>query len=313
MNHLPTPPRRPVATYSIVAHDPATGQLGAAVQSHWFCVGQLVPWARAGVGAVATQSFADPAYGPRGLALMASGMAAPDALACLVGQDRGEALRQVAFVDTPGRVGVHTGDRCIRHASHATGEGYSVQANMMHHDGVATAMAQAFEAASGPLAEQMLAALRAAQRAGGDLRGKQSAALRVVRGEASGRPWVGADDTVDLRVDDHRAPVEELQRLWTLHRAYASMALGDVALEEADTEGALAHYAAAHALVPEHIEVRYWYGLTLAQSGQWQRASPHLREVFAAEPAWVELTRRLVAPGVVEADLVERITALAPG
>jgi len=202
---------RPVHTYSIVARDPKTGEMGVAVQSHWFSVGSIVSWAEAGVGAVATQSFVQPAYGPRGLLSMRSGVGAKEALKKLVAGDADEAVRQVAFVDAEGRVAAHTGARCIQAAGHHVGEGYSVQANMMLNADVVPAMARAFEGSAGrALAERLVLTLEAAQAAGGDIRGKQSAALLVVRAEATGNVW--EDRLVDLRIEDHPTPVKEMRR-----------------------------------------------------------------------------------------------------
>src|SRR6185503_283488 len=218
----------PLHTFSIVARDPATGELGVAVQSHWFSVGTAVPWAEAGVGAVATQSFVNPAYGPDGLALMKQGVAAPDALAQLVTKDPGEAVRQVAFVDSQGRVAAHTGKKCIAACGDHVGAGYSVQANMMENERVWPAMARAYEAAKGPLAERLLAALEAAQKEGGDIRGQQSAAILVVRAKSTGHVW--EDRLVDLRVEDSLHPIEELRRLYLVHEAYEHMNAGDLAV-----------------------------------------------------------------------------------
>ena len=195
-------------TYSIVARDSETGELGVAVQTHQPSVGALCPFAEAGIGAVATQSIVEPRYGPRGLDAMRAGETPTDALARLTAADDDRALRQVAFVDAQGRVVAHTGDRCIAHAGHVTGDGFSCQANMMRDPGVPDAMAAAFTASSGPLAQRLLAALDAAQVAGGDIRGMQSAALIVV---AEGR-------RLDRRVDDHPTPLVELRRLVDLGR-----------------------------------------------------------------------------------------------
>ncbi len=205
-------------TYSIVARDEATGRLGVAVQSHWFSVGSVVSWAEAGVGAIATQSFAERSYGPLGLELMRRGRSAPDALAALVHADDDRAVRQVAYVDAEGRAGVHTGDECIREAGHLTGDGYSVQANMMERGTVWGAMDEAYRAAQGDLPDRMLTALAAAQGEGGDIRGTQSAAILVVEAERTGTEW--GDRILDLRVEDHATPVDELARLVRLWRAY---------------------------------------------------------------------------------------------
>ena len=202
-------PQRPVHTYSIVARDPATGELGVAVQSHWFSVGSIVTWAEAGIGAVATQSFVDPSYGKLGLDLMRAGRSAPDALKALLAGDEGRDVRQVAMIDAQGRVAAHTGSKDIPAAGHIVGKDYSVQANLMLNDKVWPAMSRAFEAAKGDLAERMMAALDAAQEVGGDIRGKQSAALIVVTGKPTGKPW--ADRVFDLRVDDSADPLKELR------------------------------------------------------------------------------------------------------
>ena len=300
------PPTRPVHTYSIVARDPHTGELGVAVQSHWFSVGSIVSWAEAGVGAVATQSFVQPAYGPDGLALMRGGLGAREALAKLVAEDAGQAVRQVAFVDTRGGSSAHTGARCIQSAGHHVGDGYSVQANMMLNDDVVPAMARAFEKGTAlPLAERLLSALEAAQAAGGDIRGRQSAALLVVRAESSGKVW--EDRLVDLRIEDHATPIAELRRLLELHTAYEHMNAGDAAMETGDMAGATEAYAAAATLVPESLEIRFWNAFTLATAGELERATPIFREVFDADANWAELLRRLPAAGLAEEDLVHRI------
>jgi len=291
---------RPVHTFSIVARDSLTGQLGVAVQSHWFSVGSVVTWAEAGVGAVATQSFAEPAYGPRGLALMNSGLDAPAALRALIAADAAQEVRQVAFVDAHGRVAAHTGAKCIETAGHHAGRGWSVQANMMLGAGVVPAMAAAYQAAlaaGADLPERLLRALEAAQGAGGDIRGVQSAAILVVAGTATGRP--SDDRLLELRVEDSAAPLPELRRLVGVWRAYGRMNAGDAAVEQGDLAAALAHYAAADSLLPGNLEVRYWHAVTLAVNGHAERALPIFREVFAADRNWVELTRRLVKPGLI--------------
>jgi len=284
---------RPLHTFSIVARDPETGQLGVAVQSHWFSVGTAVPWAEAGVGAVATQSFVNPAYGPDGLALMKKGVAAPEALAQLVARDPGEAVRQVAFVDAQGRVAAHTGKNCISAAGDHVGPGYSVQANMMENERVVPAMARAYEAAKGPLAERLLAALEAAQREGGDIRGQQAAALLVVRAQATGKVW--EDRAVDLRVEDHPHAVEEIRRLYTVHEAYEHMNAGDLAIEKKDLARAMAEYGRAAELQPENLEIVFWSAFTLATNERLAEAVPLFQRVFAKEPRWVELLKRLPA------------------
>ncbi|AKF85743.1 Uncharacterized conserved protein, Ntn-hydrolase superfamily [Myxococcus fulvus] len=295
-----TVPRRPVNTYSIVARDPATGDLGVAVQSHWFSVGATVPWAEAGVGAVATQSFVDPSYGRLGLDLMRAGRSAPDALKGLLAADSASQVRQVAMVDAQGRVSAHTGSNCIAAAGHVVGEGFSVQANMMQKDTVWPAMAKAYRASKGDLAERMLAALEAAEAQGGDLRGKQSAALIIVSAKPSGRPWM--DRRFDLRVDDHPEPLKELRRLVTLQRAYNFMNEGDLALEHKDTDAALAAYSSAEKLAPGNAEMTFWHAISLVGVGRVDQALPLLQRAYAADPRWRELLTRLPAAGLLPDD-----------
>lgn len=303
----PRVPPRPLHTYSIVARDPATGELGVAVQSHWFSVGSVVPWAEAGVGAVATQSFVDSSYGPLGLALMRAGRSAPEALAGLLAADEGRAVRQVAMVDAQGRVAAHTGKKCIAEAGQRVGKGFSVQANLMAGAEVWPAMARAFEAAKGDLAERMLQALEAAQQAGGDIRGQQSAALLVVPGKATGRPW--ADRVFDLRVEDHPRPLEELRRLLTVARAYAHMNAGDLAVEKKDVAGALREYAAAERLVPDSAEMVYWHAVSLVGVGRLEEALPLFARAFRLDPGWRTLTPRLPASDLLpdDAAVIRRI------
>lgn len=292
---LEGPPLRPVHTFSIVARDAGTGEMGVAVQSHWFNVGSIVPWAEAGVGAVATQAFVHAGYGPEGLQWMKT-RSAPDALRALLEKDGGRDLRQVAFVDARGRVAAHTGKKCIDYAGHQVGEGYSVQANMMLTNGVVPAMAEAYESSNGDLAERMVAALEAAQAEGGDIRGKQSAAVLVVKGEPTGRPW--ADRVVDLRVEDHPEPVRELRRLLTVHRAYVHMNQGDDALEKGETGRALEYYSKAAGLVTANPEMLYWHAVSLATNGRMEESIPLFKRVFRMDPNWRELTRRLHKPGI---------------
>jgi uncharacterized Ntn-hydrolase superfamily protein len=299
--------QRPVHTFSIVARDPATGELGVAVQSHWFSVGPIVAWAEAGVGAVATQSFVDPSYGKLGLDLMRAGKSAPDALKALLAGDEGREVRQVAMIDTLGRVDAWTGKNDIQAAGHIVGRDFSVQANLMLNDKVWPAMARAFENTKGDLAERMLAALDAAQGAGGDIRGRQSAALVVVTGKPTGQAW--QDRIFDLRVDDSSEPLKELRRLVTLQRAYNHMNAGDLAVEKKDNEGALREYSAAEKLVPENAEMTYWHAVALVNMGRVDESLPLFRKVFAMDPNWATLTPRLPKSGLLpdDAKLIERI------
>jgi uncharacterized Ntn-hydrolase superfamily protein len=295
-------------TYSIVARDDRSGELGVAVQSHYFGVGSLVSWAEAGVGAIATQSVAEPAYGSRGLELMRAGASAPEALHRLLADDRQEPVRQVAFVDRHGRVAVHTGARCIREAGHRVADGVSAQANIMERRTVPDAMVSAFRGADGDLAERMLEALEAAEREGGDLRGRQSAALIVVAPRATGRPT--EDCLFDLRVDDHPDPVGELRRLLGLSRAYERVDQGDELAAKGDVEAALAEYAAAHAEQPDSAELAFWHGVALAASGREDQARPLLERAYAQGDGWRELLRRLPEAGLLPDDreLVARMT-----
>jgi uncharacterized Ntn-hydrolase superfamily protein len=290
-------PSRPVHTYSIVARDPETGNLGVAVQSHWFSVGPIVPWARAGVGAVATQSLVLVSYGPLGLALMEEGAAAGVALAKLIEEDSHSYFRQVAMVDAEGNVSAHTGDSCIAYASHHIGEGYSVQANMMLTDDVVGAMAAAFEAAKGDLADRMLASLDAAQGVGGDIRGKQSAAILIVRGLPTGESW--SDVVMELRVEDHPRPLEELSRLVALHRAYELSNRGDEAMAEGDLAAAKEAYGKAAELAPGNLELRFWRGISLLNTGHEKEAVEIFESIFEKDPNWKELLLRLPASGLV--------------
>lgn len=303
---------RPVNTYSIVARDPKTGEIGVAVQSHWFSVGALVPWAEAGVGAVATQSFVDPSYGPLGLALMKAGKSAPEALRGLLAADSAPEVRQVAMVDAQGRVAAHTGKRNIAAAGHLVGNGFSVQANMMRNERVWPAMEKAFRETKGDLAERLLAALEAAEKAGGDIRGKQSAAIKIVRGTSTGRPW--ADTVIDLRVEDSPRPLEELRRLVTLQRAYNLMNEGDLAMEKKDAEGALKAYSAAEKIAPDNLEMTFWHAVGLANLGRVDASLPLFRKVFRKDESWAELLLRLPPAGLLVDDrkTIQKILAERP-
>lgn len=299
-------------TFSIVARDPENGEMGVAVESHWFSVGSVVTWAEAGVGAVATQALVEISYGPLGLALMRAGKSAPDALAALLAADEGHELRQVAMVDAQGRVAVHTGERCIADAGHETGEGFSTQANMMACPDVWPAMARAYREAEGDLAKRMLMALEAGQAAGGDIRGRQSAAILIVRGKSTGRPWV--DTVMDLRVEDHPEPIHELRRLVGLHRAYQRMNRGDELLGAEKVEEALQEYRMAAEIVPEIEELPFWHAVTLADLGRVDEALPIFRDVFVKNADWATLLKRLPKAGLLRHDpeMMRRILTLVP-
>ena len=326
-------PLRPVHTFSIVAFDPQTGEMGVAVQSHWFAVGGEVPWAEAGVGAVATQSFIDPSYGPLGLNLMRAGKSAPDALSGLLIADEACSVRQVAMVDTQGRVATFTGAKDIQPAGGiagsatnrpltvqcggqhggwiVTGKNYAVQANLMSNDRIWPAMSKAYESTKGDLAERMLAALDAAQAAGGDVRGRQSAAIVIVPAKSTGKPW--QDYLFNLRVDDSPEPLKELRRLVTLQRAYNHMNAGDKAVELHDNAAALREYGAAEQLVPDNAEMIYWHAVALANMGRVDESLPLFKKVFAMDRNWVDLTSRLPQAGLLPNDqqLIQKIVAQA--
>jgi uncharacterized Ntn-hydrolase superfamily protein len=285
-------------TFSIVARDTATGEMAIGVQSHWFAVGTVVSWGRSGVGVVATQSFVNPSYGPNGLDLMSQGESAEEALQLLVSADRGRDYRQVAILDSRGGVSVYTGKSCISSASHVIGVDYAVQANMMLNDDVVPVMSRAFlDHSELPLAERVVKVLQAAQSAGGDIRGKQSAALIVVGPELVEEVW--NEHNIDLRVDDHTDPLTELERLLRVHRAYEHMNRGDLAVENQDMEGALREYGAAEKMFPDNLEMKYWKAVSLANNGLMEESLPVFKFVFERDSNWRELTRRLPASGLL--------------
>jgi uncharacterized Ntn-hydrolase superfamily protein len=284
-------------TYSIVARCPDTGQLGVAVQSHFFAVGAVVPWVQSGIGAVATQATAEISHGPNGLARLTEGTSAADALAAVLATDEHAATRQVAIMSARGDGAAHTGTSCIAHAGHVVGEGFTTQANMMNDDGVPEAMAVAFGSATGDLAHRMLAALDAAEEAGGDIRGRQSAALVTSRGEPSGQP--GHDRLVDVRVDDHPEPLVELRRLVGLAEAYRRMDEAEDAMSDGDLEGSLAVFREAIVAQPETHEFAFWHAVLLAGLGRIDEARAAAAPVFARPDGdrWRDLVRRLPAAG----------------
>ncbi len=287
-------------TYSIVARDPATGELGAAVQSHWFAVGANVIHAEAEVGAVATQAFVDPGYGLLGLDLMRGGKSAPEALAGLLMADELREIRQVAMVDALGRAAAHTGSRTLAEAGHILGAQFSVEANMMLNPTVPEAMARAFQATSGDLAHRMLAALDAAEAAGGDIRGRQSAALIMVPGKSSRRRW--ADKLFDVRVDDHPEPLPELRRLVDVQRAYAARELAEAAFALGDLQAGNREYERAQALAPHNIEFSFWHGIAMLRSGRIEDAVRILRPVFAGDRNWATLALRMIGSQFIPGD-----------
>jgi uncharacterized Ntn-hydrolase superfamily protein len=287
----------PIAhTYSIVAKDPLTGKMGVGVQSHWFSVGSVVSWGESGVGVIATQASVNVSFGLRGLELLKKGKSPQETLDFLLVSDEGKDVRQLAILDTQGRVAVHTGEKCIQAAGHKKGNNYSVQANMMLHDTVWPAMAEAFEKNNTlPLPERIIEVLKAAQSQGGDIRGKQSAALLIVGGEKKENPW--EDPEIDLRVEDHHNPVEELERLLQIHRAYEHMNNGDLALEKNDMKTALNEYSTSQKLMPDNLEMKFWTAVSLANVNKIDEAIPIFKHVFNKDRNWHLLAKRLPETG----------------
>jgi uncharacterized Ntn-hydrolase superfamily protein len=274
-------------TYSIVARDKASGELGVAVQSHWFSVGSVVSWARPGVGAVATQSVAEVAHGPNALDRLASGLDAGAAIAAVLSDDDQARYRQLGVVDAEGGSAAHTGEECIPFAGEVVGEGFACQANMMARDTVPAAMASAYRGADGDLAARLLAALLAAEGEGGDVRGRQSAALLVV--PAAGEPW---RTRFDVRVEDHAEPLGELQRLVRLARAYEMAGEADELAAEGEHARATELYSAAAELAPEADELTFWAGLGVAAQDV-ERGAALVQQAASVKPSWLTLLGRL--------------------
>ena len=278
-------------TYSIVARDPETGEMGVAVQTAWLNVGAICPWAEAGVGAVATQASVRPSHGPSGLSLMRNGHSAPEALAAVLAADEHREVRQIGMIDRNGQVAAFTGQNTIRYAGHQTGDNFSVQANMMLNDTVPGAMAEVFTQTQGALVLKIMAALEAAQAAGGDFRGMQSAALKIVSRELPLNSWEGV--LYDLRVDDHTEPLRELRRLVDRQRAHNMINDAYLLASGGNVDGALAQFEAAITLDPGEEQIRFWFPVEMAdQHGQIERVAPVLRELFKQNPMWIECLRR---------------------
>ena len=297
-------------TYSIVAMDRKTNQIGVAVQSHWFAVGALCPWIEPGVGVIATQSMVEVSYGPKGLALLRDGKSAQQALNELLEADEGKELRQVAVVDAQGNVAVHTGKRCIAEAGHQIGDSFSAQANMMLNNTVWSAMASAFENSQGNLANRLLSALQAAQEAGGDIRGKQSASLLVSENIKDDAPWKNI--FTDLRVDDHPEPILELKRFLDIQYVYDLMNEGDDLLSKNEYEAAKIKYQQAAELAPEIEELPFWHAVTLADTGKVNEALPIFERVFNINKNWALLVQRLPASGLLtkEPQVMQKILSV---
>lgn len=294
-------------TYSIVARDSKTGELGVAVQSHYFQVGPVVPWAISGIGAVATQSQVNVSYGPLGLEFLRAGYTAEQALKALTSGDEQPEVRQVAIVDAAGNVAAHTGAKCIPAAGHRTGDGFSCQANLMEKDTVWDAMANAYTTTDAPLAERMMAALEAAEAEGGDIRGKQSAAMLVVSGTPTGRSW--EERVIDLRVEDAQDPLAELRRLLRVKRAYMAMGEADESEGSGDMAVAAARLQTAIGLAPEMVEIRFWGGLAMAEAGMLDAGCELIAVAVRKDPRWLETIHRLVQVDRVKPELASAIEA----
>lgn len=284
-------------TYSIVAKDPKTGYYGVAVQSNWFAVGQLVTWAEAGVGAIATQSFVNVSFGPNGLKLLREGKNAKEALKILIDADEGRDFRQVGIVDKDGNSASYTGKKCIEKAGNIEHRNFSVQANMMKSASVWPAMENAYKNAKGSFADRLIQTLEAAQAEGGDIRGKQSAAILIVKDKKQKNSW--ENTVLNLRVDDHKEPLKELRRLYNVHLAYQYMNEGDLHMEHEDTENALKAYGNAMKMFPENMEMKFWTAVGLANSGKMKKALNLFRIVFNHNENWRVLTQRIVKNGLL--------------
>jgi uncharacterized Ntn-hydrolase superfamily protein len=288
---------RPVSTYSIVAIDKKAGQMGVAVQSHWFSVGSVVPWGEAGVGVVATQAFVDVSYGPLGIALMKAGKSPDLALSSLLSTDKTPQSRQVAMLDVSGNVAVHTGNKCLPEAGNIKGEGFSAQANLMSSKKVWPAMATAFRKSRGGLSQRLMKALEAAEDAGGDVRGRQSAAMLIVSTTPAGPAWKGR--ILDLRVEDNPKPLKELKRLLRIHEAYDHANHGDDLVTEGKFGEALGEYKMAAEKAPEIEELTFWHGVTLLDKGRTKEAAPLLRQAFEVRKEWKKVLSTLPDYGLL--------------
>ena len=295
-------------TYSIVARDPGSGRFGVAIQTCWPFVGADCPWVESGVGAVTTQSFTEVAHGPDGLGLLRSGVAPADALARLLEPDPGRETRQVGIIDSEGRAAAWTGSRCVAAAGHVTDDGVAIQANMMERPTVWPAMLAAWRSPAVSFADRLLAALRAAEREGGDLRGRQSAVL-VVSGTPDEPAW---KRQLDVRVDDHPAPLDELERLVRLHLGYEALDRAEEAARQGDLDAAARASDDASRLAPGDGQVLVWRALGMAAAGMVEPARAMLTEASATNPRWPEFLRRLAASGA-QPELAEVARALAGG
>ena len=278
-------------TFSIVARDSVIGEMGVAVQTHAFSVGTAVIWGEAGVGVIATQASTKIAFGPDGLKLLKEGKLPEEVVKILTEADSGRNNRQLGVLDMQGLTASYTGKKCIAFAGNIAEKNFSVQANMMLNDKVIPAMAKAFKESKGALAERLILALEAGQNAGGDARGKQSAAILIVKPVASGRIW--EDRYIDLRVDDNPEPIKELKRLLQVFRANEHASKGDEAIEKKDWTTAAKEYEIAQKLVPKDVEMKFWYAISLVNNGKKEEALPLFKTVFELNSNWILLIPRL--------------------
>lgn len=280
-------------TYSIVAHDPQTGEIGVAAGSHWIACGSSCPWAEAGVAAIAVQGIINPSYGPRAVELLKQGKPVQAVIESLLNADEGRDFRQLAIIDCHGEIAAWTGEKCIPTATHIIGKNFSVQGNLLLNDRVCPEMAEAFQQTKGDLIDRLISALEAAQKAGGDSRGRQSACIKVVTKEKTGNPSEGRK--IDLRVDDHADPLKELKRLVAFDRACKRIVAGDTALEQGDIEEALRQYQGASEMFPDYAEFTFWHTVTLANTGRINEALALFAPLFQREPNW-----RLIAENIAK-------------
>lgn len=290
-------------TYSVLIHDPETGEIGAAVQSHWFSVGTSVLWGEAGVGVIATQSFVNVSFGIRGLELLKKGLTPKQVLDSLINSDDGRDYRQLAIMDTKGNTAAYTGKFCVEGAGHLNGQDYSVEANLMLNNKIWPAMEKAYKETKAPLAEKLIAVLEAAQKEGGDIRGMQSAALITFKGTSSGKPW--EDKLIDLRVDDNPKPLVELKRLLKVQRAYDHMNNGDLAVEKGNMTRAMDEYSSAEKMFPDNEEMKFWHAVTLFNKNQKDKSYKIFKEVFSKNPNYRTLIKRIVFSKLLNADIKE--------
>lgn len=289
-------------TYSIIAFDKMLGQIGGALQSHWFSVGASILWAEAGIGVVVTQSFIEPSYGKNGIRMIKNGKSASAVLGELLSKDPFNDSRQISMLDINGDIATYTGPSCIGYAGHVKGKSYSAQANMMENDLVWKAMEEKFIASKGDLAGRLLNALEAAEIAGGDIRGQQSAALKIVNIKDTGNYY--SDVLFDLRIDDHKQPLEELKRLLNVARGYRLMNTGDMHCSKGKFEEAIDDYSQAAAILADNLEARFWHAVTLAACNRLEESKPIFQSVFAKRPVLKNLVLKLPAAKVLPANPV---------